>query len=99
VLKEHKQHDRIYGLEKLWAFHHYKSFPKGCKLQIHPEVQTVTVIPHFDSVLLHQCLVSHLTQYFNILKELRSDYQDVRLVMSFFSCYCCQCILCALMTK
>lgn len=35
----YEQDANLYGLEKFWAFHHYKGFPKSCKLQMNEKVR------------------------------------------------------------
>eukprot|EP00878_Enallax_costatus_P026342 GHUV01028269.1.p1 GENE.GHUV01028269.1~~GHUV01028269.1.p1 ORF type:complete len:443 (+),score=159.31 GHUV01028269.1:30-1331(+) len=39
VLKDYQQYHSLYGLEKFWAFHHYKGLPDGSDIEVHPELK------------------------------------------------------------
>jgi len=39
TLREYKQYNGLYGLEKLWAFHHYCGMPADCDLDVNAELK------------------------------------------------------------
>ena len=41
VLKEYTAYGGLYGLEKLWAFHHYGGLPDGSGLEVDPELKAL----------------------------------------------------------
>ncbi|KIZ01036.1 La-related protein 1 [Monoraphidium neglectum] len=46
VLREFKQYNGLYGLEKLWAFHHYCGLPADCDLEVDPDLKALLEGPY-----------------------------------------------------
>ncbi|KIZ04165.1 hypothetical protein MNEG_3791 [Monoraphidium neglectum] len=46
VLREFKQYNGLYGLEKLWAFHHYCGLPADCDLEVDPDLKELLEGPY-----------------------------------------------------
>ncbi|KAI8477097.1 MAG: hypothetical protein J3K34DRAFT_381829 [Monoraphidium minutum] len=46
TLKEFKQYNGLYGLEKLWAFHHYCGLPADCDLEVDADLKALLEGPY-----------------------------------------------------
>jgi hypothetical protein len=46
TLREFKQYNGLYGLEKFWAFHHYCGLPADCDVEVNGELKELLEGPY-----------------------------------------------------